>query len=238
MPYTVTIKIAEPGTPLKDGTPSTPGHMWYSISDGNHRNSYGFAPIEHGAIKGKGQVTADDGEYRSTYYQRTLEISKEQYEKLKEFGDTAKAGKEKYTSLYYLDVRHNCVDFTWGALNHAGIHTHRMLPHAVGIDVTDKSYEGSLKPTRNMDDVQRIKAPLPKSELNKEDFTPMQAGEKKWYHRLLSEEQKGSAQLPDLAQNQVEVKPKTTEEIIQQRVLENLRLAQQEAAKPSRDLSA
>jgi hypothetical protein len=44
--YTVTVKIAARGAIYhEDGTSAT-GHMWYSISNGNSTESYGFAPAK------------------------------------------------------------------------------------------------------------------------------------------------------------------------------------------------
>jgi hypothetical protein len=64
MPYTVTIYVAAPGTPLlKDGQPagtSAAGHVYYVTSDGQRTNSFGFAPIKHGVSKGAGEVSYSD----------------------------------------------------------------------------------------------------------------------------------------------------------------------------------
>ncbi len=251
MPYTVTIKIAGPGTALTDGGTSLPGHMWYSISDGkNPSDSYGFAPIKHGQMQGKGQVTADDNQYLATNYSRTMEITKAQYDKLKEFGDTAKAGNEKFTSLYYKDARHNCVDFTWGALNHAGLNTNHALPHALGMSAPNKNHEGSLKPMNNVDDVKRISAPFPKSLLNVERETPL-AEDRTILQRLLSEEQKKGGEKPPALANTDGNSTKdvqaangqAAQDIFNARVVENLRknpefLVQVTAVKNSRDISA
>ena len=49
MPYTVTIYVAAPGTPLASGGTSVAGHVYFVTSDGHSQNSFGFAPIEHGA---------------------------------------------------------------------------------------------------------------------------------------------------------------------------------------------
>ncbi len=70
-------------------------------------------------MNGPGEVMKTDAvEYRNPHYSRTLEISEQQYRKLEAFG----AHPDKYGfDLQYKDVRNNCVDFTWEALNHAGI---------------------------------------------------------------------------------------------------------------------
>lgn len=89
MTYSVTIHIANRGTPLKKGGTSSVGHMWYEINDYKSKpKSYGFAPLEHGKAFGKGHVYDDDSDnYLSTSYSRTIEITKEQYERLKDFGE-------------------------------------------------------------------------------------------------------------------------------------------------------
>ena len=129
--YTVEIVIAAPGTPLVDergvqkvvdGVPQTsgPGHMFYVLHGPDKTTrSFGFAPTEHGSMNGPGEVMKTDAvEYRNPHYSRTLEISEQQYRKLEAFG----AHPDKYGfDLQYKDVRNNCVDFTWEALNHAGI---------------------------------------------------------------------------------------------------------------------
>ncbi len=56
--YSVTVYVAAPGTPLKNtetgalGTPSVPGHMYYAVSNGSAPESFGFAPIDEGSIRG------------------------------------------------------------------------------------------------------------------------------------------------------------------------------------------
>jgi len=97
-PYILTIYIAEGGTPLLDhrngnptGEKSRSGHMWYSIREENGpdatEQSYGFQPKVSG-FSGAGEVTDKDiGTYYKPRYTRTIEITQEQYERLKEFGD-------------------------------------------------------------------------------------------------------------------------------------------------------
>jgi hypothetical protein len=173
--YLVHIYIAAPGTPLKlGGGTSLPGHMFYVVESGGKRTSYGLAPIEHGQIRGLGRVYKDDEEnYQNPLYRRTLEVTKGQYDKLFEFGkDPVAFG----FSTYYQDARHNCVDFTWAALNHAGIHSTEKQGGGRGQPakiVPRPKHEGSLKPTKNIDDVQSIQPPIPGSLDNKERRNPM-----------------------------------------------------------------
>jgi len=102
-PYTLTIHIAEDGTPKLDqdrtdknrmlwkGETSSAGHMWYSIRDGDGpAKSYGFAPQNDknrpGSVTGKVYDT-DSKKYYQPLYERTMEISEKQYNSLLEFGE-------------------------------------------------------------------------------------------------------------------------------------------------------
>ena len=169
MPYTVTIYVAAPGTPLlKDGGTSATGHVYYTISDGQSElKSFGFAPFEHGVALGPGhRVENDLQNYSKPLYARTMEISPEQYKKLNEFGEKPDAHEHGF-NMYYNGVRNNCIDFTWAALNHAGLHN-----RVFGF-VEQKQYEGSLKPFGNIDDIGSIRAPYRDSPLNREERNPM-----------------------------------------------------------------
>lgn len=182
--YTVTIYVAAPGTPLQregTGVTSGPGHMYYTTADGHSPvRSFGFAPEVHGSTNGPGKVEQGDVDnYKDPLYSRTLEVSKEQYEKLNAFGDAP----EKFGfSTEYKDARNNCVDFTWAALNQAGINRESSLSVSTGlglgpdvrIPLPGESHgKGALRPARNVDDVKHIEAPVPGSPLNREQSNPM-----------------------------------------------------------------
>lgn len=85
--YTLTIYVAAPGTPtLKDGgkDTSTVGHVYYSISDGNSKMGWGFAPTISSPIW-KGKVVDNEFNiYQNPVLERTMEITKKQYDALKE----------------------------------------------------------------------------------------------------------------------------------------------------------
>ena len=87
--YTLTIYVAAPGTPtLKDGEKdtSTVGHVYYSISDGNSKMGWGFAPTISSPIW-KGKVVDNEFNiYQNPVLERTMEITKQQYDALKDFG--------------------------------------------------------------------------------------------------------------------------------------------------------
>jgi hypothetical protein len=174
--YLVNIYVAAPGTRLKDpvGATSLPGHMYYGIEHAGEKLSFGLAPIGHGQVDGPGKVYKNDVDnYQSPFYVRTIEITEQQYRQLKEFGDNP----IRYGfNTYYQDVRNNCVDFTWAALNHAGLHA-RTTQHARRGSpqkfIPRQKYEGSLKPTNNVSDIKTIRDPIPSSSSNKETNNPM-----------------------------------------------------------------
>ncbi|MGR0116462.1 XVIPCD domain-containing protein [Ralstonia pseudosolanacearum] len=195
--YTVTIYIAAPGTPLLDskghtsGIASDPGHMFYAISNGvDEPRSYGFAPVQHGSMDGPGHIAHDDVQtYKDPVYSRTMEISQDQYETLRSFGDRP---DQFGFDTRYRDVRNNCVDFAWAALNQASIrrqdHTDVLPP--IGIDVriplpNTANGKSALRPTQNITDVKSITDPMLGSPLNREHTNPMPARNiKQW---LMSE---------------------------------------------------
>ena len=199
--YTVTVYVAAPGTKLnreEPGATSGPGHMFYVISNGHDEPwSYGFAPVTQGRMDGPGIIKKDDVDnYQSPLYSRTMEISKQQYEKLNEFAqDPEKFG----FSTYYKDARHNCVDFTWGALNHAGIErkNHLDLPvtalGSLGPDIRiplpgHGDGKSAYRPARNVDDVKSISDPVPGSTLNREHHNPLPAHRNPLQHLLSDNE--------------------------------------------------
>lgn len=188
--YTVTVYVAAPGTPIRkengETQPSRSGHVYYSISDGKSTSGYGFASV-HGEYDGPGRIVRNEYEnYQKPLYRRTLEITQDQYRKLQDYGDTGVLGKEAHFDLHYNAGHNSCVDFVWKGLNHAGIHKR----HAMAFDnqnpYPDKGYEGSLKPTRNIDDLEHILPPIPDSPHNRIERNPMP--ERTLLHKLLSEE--------------------------------------------------
>lgn len=184
--YTITVYVAAPGTPLHEdrgeqgyvdsGKTSTPGHMYYSLSDGANRYSYGFGPQKDGDLNGPGVVRMDDAQrYHQPHYARTFEISKRQFDQALDYGTDAARGVSRRFDLQYEDVRNNCVDFTWGALHAAGLYRGDRILDLPGdrFDVPIKRFEGSLKPMDNIDDVRDIRAPFPDSPLNREQVNPL-----------------------------------------------------------------
>lgn len=177
--YTVSIYVAAPGTPLLSGGTSAAGHVYYDVSHGSERTSFGFAPMDHGVTRGPGKVYLSDAdEYQKPFYKRTMEITREQFDKLREFGSDPKMHG---FNMNYDGATNSCIDFTWGALNHAGLHRRNML------FLHDKDFEGSLKPLSNQEFIRTIRAPVPDSDLNKEENNRMP--ERTLLQRLISEQE-------------------------------------------------
>ncbi|MEA9588683.1 XVIPCD domain-containing protein [Xanthomonas sp. WHRI 10064A] len=168
-PYLLTIYLASPGTPLKEGGTSFTGHMYLETSHADIHESFGFAPSGRSRVQGRdsdevpGEVSGKDVEnYRDPEYARTMEITREQYEKIREFSaDPAKHGFD----MKYDSFSNSCVDFSWAALNHAGLYRQTVLG---GI----KGYEGEPKVLHNEPEIQKLRAPFPESEFNREVRNP------------------------------------------------------------------
>ena len=161
--YTVTVHIAATGTAIGSKGSSRSGHMFYSIAvDGTQwQKSYGMN--KNG--DGDSFVSSDDvNTYQNPMYARTIEISKEQFDTLHDFG--------KHSEKYGFDVAHygkftnSCIDFTWSALNAAGLHATMPLPKGQHFSVPD--FEGSLRVPDNIPHIQSIIAPFEDSQLNRE----------------------------------------------------------------------
>ena len=181
--YTVTIYAAAPGTPLiNPEQPDAPreasltGHMYLRVDNGEEKESMGWQPDKRVGDVYMGKVSPFDAEsYVQPYYARTIEITQEQYEKIREFGEApASFGFDpKYDAF-----SNGCTDFTWGALNHAGLHMQ------VG-PIPIERHEGAMKPLNNIPAIESIKAPFPDSDLNKVERNPMP--ERDWKQFLLSD---------------------------------------------------
>jgi len=174
--YTATIYVAAPGTPTGGGKTSFTGHMYVVLGHGEVEKSYGFAPREDYNTTGLGRVfDRDSVNYQNPLYARTMEITADQYNSIREFGeDPAAHGFDmKYDTGY-----NSCVDFTWGALNHAGL-------HAKSLGMEFKSFEGIVQPAKNVPAIESIEDPVPGSPLNKVERNAMP--ERDWKQFLLSD---------------------------------------------------
>ena len=212
-PYSLTIYTALPGTPLVDleGKPdgtSAAGHMWYSLSDGKTESSYGFAPSEHGVSSGPGKgYDTDTKAYQNPAYSRTMEITPEQYAKLRQFGQAGLDQDWRYFKGVYNGASNSCVDFTWGALKHAGFEIHRpQVAVRDGTVVTpeyrgpiESHFDGRLKPGHNKVDIQQIVAPVPDSPMNTERSNPPPRDRSLLQH-LLSDSEMGTPRQRETAE--------------------------------------
>jgi hypothetical protein len=135
--YILTVYEVNPFTPTADGSYSLPGHVFFSVSHGKGADpnspefkanikSFGFSPEEHRHPVGPGKISDDASIYTKSNYTRTIEITKEQHDKLLEFG--------QHPDKHGFDMKYNvrwgasnhCVDFAVKALDHAGIeHLHK-----------------------------------------------------------------------------------------------------------------
>nr|WP_237707429.1 hypothetical protein [Xanthomonas oryzae] len=113
--YAVIVYVAAAGTPLMAGGTSFGGHMYYSIDDEATVKSYGFLLVQHGAASGPGRFSFNDVDTcKDPYESRTMEISKEQYEKLENFGaNPAKSG----FNMHYNWADNSCIHFMCDAHN-------------------------------------------------------------------------------------------------------------------------
>ena len=174
--YTATIYVAAPGTAIGNGKTSLTGHMYLVLGSGDAANSYGFAPRGDFESTKLGRVYDEDSAtYKDPYYARTIEITSDQYHRMRDFAaDPASHGFD----MRYEAARNSCTDYAWGALNHAGIHAN------VG-PIPFKGFEGIMQPTKNIPAIESIRAPFPDSELNKVERNPMP--ERDWKQFLLSD---------------------------------------------------
>ena len=185
--YTLTIYVAAPGTPLfKDGKPwmengeqktSQPGHVFYGISkDGGHTiDSYGFAPPldtdkyhwYHPDKPGDVQK-GEHKEYLNPVYERTMEITKEQYMALQNFGEYPQ--NYGFNKEVYNWATNSCIDFTFTALYRSGIYKGKeYIHHYEGVEVgrtINNSYEGTIRVLPNIEEFDKISNQIPNSDLN------------------------------------------------------------------------
>lgn len=165
--------IAAPGTLLKDDNRSLPGHMYVVLSDGRTETSLGMAPAS-GLPGGRAKISGQDmAEYAASFYERTIEITAEQYAAMRSFGRRALDGEEARFRSYGL-LHNSCVDFAWAVLHAGGLHPRfRLGAHGTGwiADPTGRpslDFDGALKPVDNVEAIRSIPAPFPHSRLNRE----------------------------------------------------------------------
>jgi hypothetical protein len=125
MPTTITVYIADRGTPLADGGMSSTGHMWIGLSKDGVNTYYGFAPIDHNAPIGPGDIFLDDNvAYQAYQYSRSIEVTDAQFERIFDFVDKETTPFD----LNYNGATNSCVDFVWGAINAGGLNPDNIDP--------------------------------------------------------------------------------------------------------------
>ncbi|WP_224770990.1 calcium-binding protein [Pseudomonas sp. FEN] len=149
--YSVTYKVAGIGADYiyqedkadhkaGDLHDSPGGHMWYSLSDGDVNNSYGFASARD-EMSGPGKVVRDDDMgYQQTLYEVTVSLTEEQYRKLKDFSDAPKL--YGFDDSTYELLSNSCVDFIYASLRTIGYN--------------DAGFEGDLWPGNNIDNIKTL----------------------------------------------------------------------------------
>lgn len=189
--YTLTLYIAAPGTPKTKGVPSISGHVYYSISDGEKSQGWGFAPTGFPYVSAPGIVEDDEFNiYQNPYYKRTMEITKEQYEALKAFGKNPE--QYGFNKDWYAAFSNSCVDFTYSALRHAKIYDKKIF----GL-IND---EGAVKVLDNRKAFDSIPNQIIDSPLNTPpDKRTHPMPKQEWYHKLISENEQDTQH--DLAAN-------------------------------------
>lgn len=177
--YTLTLYIAAPGTPKTDGSKSISGHVYYSINDGSGEKGWGFSPTGFPYFNAPGHVIEDEFKiYKNPHYVRTMEITKEQYYALQEYGKYPETIADSFDSKWYLATTNSCVDFTYGALRHAKIYDKKIF----GL-IND---EGSVKVLNNIKAFDSIPNQITNSPLNTppgKRTHPMPKQE--WYHKVI-----------------------------------------------------
>ena len=91
MAYYMTINIEKAGTPTSNGKKSKAGHMWYSLKDSsaNDVSDYGFTNEDADGDGFDDVSPTDRNDYEGDpAYSRTVEVTKEQYDAMKKFGDS------------------------------------------------------------------------------------------------------------------------------------------------------
>ena len=189
--YTLTLYIAAPGTPKTKGAPSISGHVYYSISDGEKSQGWGFAPTGFPYVSAPGIVEDDEFNiYQNPCYKRTMEITKEQYEALKAFGKNPE--QYGFNKDWYAAFSNSCVDFTYSALRHAKIYDKKIF----GL-IND---EGAVKVLDNRKAFDSIPNQIIDSPLNTPpDKRTHPMPKQEWYHKLISENEQDTQH--DLAAN-------------------------------------
>ena len=157
---------------------SLPGHVFYGISEDGGRtiHSYGFAPPKdtekyhwyHPDKPGDVQK-GEHKEYRNPVYERTMEITVEQYKALQKFGENPQ--NYGFNRSTYNWTTNSCIDFTFTALYRSGIYKGKeYIHHFEGVEVgrtRNNSHEGAIRVLPNIEEFDKIPNQMPDSNLNR-----------------------------------------------------------------------
>lgn len=163
MSSTLSIYVSEAATPQHNGGDGKPGqsfagHMWLGLDAVNSQNanrstsqtatSMGFAPLKHGSIQGEGMVVRDDSfnYYGPKVHRIDIEVTDAQRAAILKFAENPKAHG---FDMQYQGITNSCVDFSWKALDAAGLNpTHT---------------EGQVLPTDNLPQLHKLAQDLKNS---------------------------------------------------------------------------
>jgi len=146
---------------------SSVGHMFLTLHDGSKEDpkSYGYTRAPTATNPDAGEVDVYDNlVYQNPRFERTIEISKEQYDKIIEFAESPE--KYGFDKDNYNLVTNACTDFAWGALNHAGL-------RPVGLAGEIRNYEGTIKVLDNILPINAIPQQVKDSDLDKVKWNDM-----------------------------------------------------------------
>ncbi|MHB9829741.1 hypothetical protein [Pseudomonas savastanoi] len=114
--------------------------MWYSVSDGEKNNSFGFAS-KLGELRGEGVVVYDDDKgYQETLYEVTVRLTESQYNALIDFSKNPAVNG--FDSSRYNVLSNSCVDFVYASLQVLGYNP--------------RGLQGDLLPGNNDDNIDTL----------------------------------------------------------------------------------
>ena len=216
--YTVSLYIAPPGAIMIDQKTgeqkkSSVGHVYYAISEdgGLKKQGYGFSPKVSSPIWAGQVVENEHKSYQNPVYVRTLEISKEQYDKLKAFGEASKEGNiskltnGKFSTSMYYASHNSCVDYVFHALRYSGIYDHQTLKPGSEINqYGERIYElvsddGHINVVNNAAIFNKIPNQM-NSKLNQiDDITPQEREKIPFYFKVENESTLSNSYLANLS---------------------------------------
>ncbi|MCK9372540.1 MAG: hypothetical protein M0P91_05035, partial [Sulfuricurvum sp.] len=145
--YYLQVHIEEMLAPYPSEGPidkSLAGHMWYEVYQKDENGT--VSNQQSSGYTGHGIVDSDKDGYigESAYTSQPLELSIEQYRTLLEFGDPQKtlAAQNGFGPDDYNVLNNSCIDYTWKALELAGLNS--------------SEFQGDLVPMWNEDNIENL----------------------------------------------------------------------------------